>query len=90
MLKVYAKIEYYNKVFNGQGWNFAYLFPAMLRANQASGRPIRTETDKGCILFLDSRFENNKNWISPWLREVIEIVPDQPNLIANNLKNFWK
>ena len=85
-----AKIRYYNKVFEGQGWNFAYLFPAMLRANQASGRPIRTINDKGCILFLDERFEDKRNWISHWLRDEIEILTDKENQITNNLKSFWK
>ncbi|MBY9009600.1 MAG: hypothetical protein KGD74_07035 [Candidatus Lokiarchaeota archaeon] len=55
--QVKAKIIYYDKVFNNQGWNFAYLYPAMQRANQASGRPIRKERDKGAIIFMDERFD---------------------------------
>jgi len=37
---------------------FGYLYPAMQRANQASGRSIRKETDKGAIIFMDSRFKD--------------------------------
>jgi len=43
---------------------FGYLYPAMQRANQASGRSIRKETDKGAIIFMDSRFKDKIGWIS--------------------------
>lgn len=60
--KVNGKINYYEQVFPSQGWNYAYLFPAILRANQAAGRPIRHLIDKGGIIFMDWRF-NGKNWM---------------------------
>ena len=61
--RVEAKIKYYDTQFNRQGWNFAYLYPAMQRANQASGRPIRKETDKGEIIFMDERFKKRSKSI---------------------------
>jgi len=75
--RVNAKIEYYNKVFDKQGWNFAYLYPAIQRANQASGRPIRKLTDKGALVFMDSRFKTKSNWISSWVRNELEFIPDK-------------
>jgi len=87
--RVEAKIEYYNKVFNRQGWNFAYLYPAIQRANQASGRPIRKISDKGAIIFMDSRFKAKYKWISDWIRKELEIIPDKPNAITQNLYPFW-
>ncbi len=84
-----AKIHYYDKVFNNQGWNFAYLYPAIQRANQASGRPIRKLTDKGAIIFMDSRFKQKYNWISDWIQKEIEIIPDQKNAIIQSLFPFW-
>ncbi|MFX1345453.1 MAG: helicase C-terminal domain-containing protein [Promethearchaeota archaeon] len=87
--RVEAKIKYYNKVFNKQGWNFAYLYPAVQRANQASGRPIRKISDKGAIIFMDSRFKAKYKWISEWIREELEIIPDIPNAIIQNLNPFW-
>ncbi len=87
--RVEAKIEYYNKVFNRQGWNFAYLYPAIQRANQASGRPIRKISDKGAIIFMDSRFKAKYKWISDWIRKELEIIPDKPNAITQNLFPFW-
>jgi len=87
--RVEAKIKYYDKVFNRQGWNFAYLYPAVQRANQASGRPIRKISDKGAIVFMDSRFKTKYKWISDWIRKELEIIPDKPNAILQSLYPFW-
>ncbi|MFX1356265.1 MAG: helicase C-terminal domain-containing protein [Promethearchaeota archaeon] len=87
--RVDAKIIYYDKVFNNQGWNFAYLYPAIQRANQASGRPIRKIKDKGAIIFMDSRFKQKFKWISDWIREEIEIVPDKKGALTQYLYPFW-
>jgi DNA excision repair protein ERCC-2 len=87
--QVEARINYYNKAFFGQGWLLGYLYPAMQRANQAAGRPIRKEKDKGAIIFLDSRFKTKKKWISDWIRKEVEVVPDEINGINRRLKGFW-
>lgn len=87
--RVNAKIEYYNEVFDKQGWEFAYLYPAIQRANQASGRPIRKLKDKGALIFMDSRFRSKSSWISNWVREELEIIPDKKNAITQNLYPFW-
>jgi len=81
---------YYNKTFGNQGWLFGYFYPAMQRANQAAGRPIRKEKDKGAIIFLDSRFINKTKWISDWIRKEIEVVPDKEYAIHQRLRNFWQ
>ncbi len=88
--RVNAKIAYYDQVFQHQGWNFAYLYPAVQRANQAAGRPIRKIDDKGAIIYLDSRFLDKSNWISDWIQEVMEYVPDAPDAIKNALLPFWQ
>jgi Rad3-related DNA helicase len=87
--RVNAKINYYDKVFAKQGWDFAYLYPAAQRANQASGRPIRKIKDKGAIIFMDSRFKQKHKWISDWIRSEIEIVQDHDGEILKNLTLFW-
>ena len=87
--RVQAKIEYYDKVFNKQGWNLGYLYPAIQRANQAGGRPIRKISDKGAIIFMDRRFKDKYQWISNWIREELEIVPDKKNAITQTLYPFW-
>ncbi len=87
--RINAKIKYYDKVFDKQGWNFAYLYPAIQRANQASGRPFRRVIDKGVVVFMDARFKEKINWISEWLRSELEIIPDKKNAIVQQLYPFW-
>ena len=48
-------IDYYGEKF-GEGINYGYIFPAITKCLQNAGRCIRTETDKGVIVFLDERF----------------------------------
>jgi DNA excision repair protein ERCC-2 len=40
----------------GAGFDYAYVIPAMAKAIQAAGRVIRSETDRGLIVLMDSRF----------------------------------
>lgn len=47
--------EYYERRF-GSGFQYAYAIPAMAKAVQAAGRVIRSETDRGIIVLMDSRF----------------------------------
>ncbi len=54
-LSVEALIDYYEKRF-GRGRDYGYNFPAMTKVMQAAGRCIRTENDRGVIVFADSRF----------------------------------
>ena len=49
-------IAYYDKKF-GHGWDYAYLYPAILTSLQNAGRCIRSEKDKGVIVFLDERYD---------------------------------
>ena len=48
-------IEYFDKKFK-KGWDYGYLFPAFNKTLQGAGRCIRSETDKGVIIFLDERY----------------------------------
>jgi len=41
---------------NGSGFAYAYQYPGFNRVLQATGRVIRTETDRGLILLIDERF----------------------------------
>ncbi len=50
-----ALINYYDKNF-GKGWDYGYVFPAFTKALQSAGRCIRSETDKGVIMFVDERY----------------------------------
>ena len=41
---------------NAAGFDYAYTFPGMNRVLQAIGRVIRSETDRGVVLLIDTRF----------------------------------
>lgn len=48
-------IRYFDEQY-GKGWDYGYVFPAFTKCMQSAGRCIRTETDRGVIIFLDVRF----------------------------------
>lgn len=48
-------IAYYETKF-GRGWDYGYTYPAMNKCFQSAGRCIRSETDRGAIIYLDERF----------------------------------
>lgn len=54
-------IEYYEDKY-GQGMNYGYIYPAITRTMQNAGRCIRSEKDRGVIVFMDIRYtwENYK------------------------------
>lgn len=55
-LETKALISYFDQKC-GAGWDFGYTIPAFNKTLQSAGRCIRTETDKGVIVFLDERYE---------------------------------
>jgi len=85
------KIHYYDKIFNYKGWEYAYLEPSIRKANQAAGRPIRTDTDKGAIIFLDKRFLDQIDYLSKWLKDdkVLNVINDVDGQLKKELKAFW-
>jgi Rad3-related DNA helicase len=71
------------------GFEYAYLFPGMIRVLQAAGRVIRTENDKGAILLIGQRFA------TPTYRGLLpmEWEPDKADThsdIERVLKAFWQ
>ena len=50
-------LQQYYQVHGLGGFNFAYLYPGFNKVLQAAGRLIRSETDTGLILLIDSRYE---------------------------------
>jgi DNA excision repair protein ERCC-2 len=47
--------EYFDRQ-SGSGFAYAYQYPGFNRVQQATGRVIRTETDRGIIVLIDDRF----------------------------------
>lgn len=54
-LETQELIKYYDERY-GKGWDYGYTLPALTKCLQNAGRCIRTEQDKGVIIFLDSRY----------------------------------
>ncbi len=52
-------IEYFDRKF-AKGWNYGYIFPAFNLTLQNAGRCIRSETDKGIVVFVDERYTWNQ------------------------------
>ncbi len=86
-----ALIKYYDNTFNQKGRDYAYVLPAMTRAIQAAGRPVRRLDDRGAIILLDQRFASNylTRFIPSWLREVLQTVPNDPKVIAHHVESFF-
>ncbi len=63
----------------GRGWDYGYSFPAMNRAVQAAGRCIRSEDDRGVIVYMDKRY----NWSN-----YRKVIPEDKDLIETRAP--WK
>jgi DNA excision repair protein ERCC-2 len=90
--RVKAQIDYYDKCFPGLGREYGYNLPAMKKASQAAGRPIRTLDDRGAIVFLDYRFATNycRSFLPSWITNGMKTLPNERNALANEISNFFK
>jgi len=89
--RVRAQIDYYENRFQGRGREYGYVLPAMKKACQAAGRPIRTLEDKGAIIFLDYRYATayTKSFIPSWVTNGMKIIPDKPGILSNEITHFF-
>ena len=90
--RVKAQIEYYEKRFPTLGREYGYVLPAMKKASQAAGRPIRTLEDRGAIIFMDYRFATSycKGFLPLWIRDGLKILPYKDDVLAQELQAFFK
>ncbi len=82
-LKTKETIKYYEEKF-GRGWDYGYIFPAMSKCIQSAGRCIRSETDKGAVIYFDERFAW-QNYYSCLPSEGLRVTKDYRKL----LKEFF-
>jgi len=89
--RVEAQIRYYDTKFPGHGREYGYVLPALRRASQAAGRPIRSLDDRGAIIFLDYRFSTAycRRYLPIWMGENMKTLPDKPGVIAKELMSFF-
>lgn len=77
-------INYYDEKFS-KGWEYGYVLPAITKAVQAAGRCIRSEKDKGVIIFLDERYAWN-NYLKCFPKDLkLRITNDY----KNNINKFF-
>jgi len=89
--KVNAQIKYYERRFPDHGREYGYVIPALKKAAQAAGRPIRTLEDRGAIIFLDHRFATYycQNYLPVWIRRGLKTLLDEDNAITGELQRFY-
>jgi DNA excision repair protein ERCC-2 len=74
---------------DGNGFAYAYQYPGFNRVQQATGRVIRTETDRGIIVLIDDRFTHARYrnlFPSHWRN--VQIVKNT-NEMKDKLTRFW-
>lgn len=90
--KVKAQIGYFEKRFPGLGREYGYVIPAMKKASQTAGRPLRTLEDRASMVFLDSRFSTAycQRFLPSWIRDNLRTLPDKDGAISRELSGFFK
>lgn len=73
---------------DGNGFEFAYLYPGMTRVLQAAGRVIRTENDKGVVLLIDERFIGSR-YRSLFPKEWQPVNVSDSEQLRKVLDRFW-
>jgi len=89
--RVAAQVKYYENHFPGHGREYGYILPALKKASQAAGRPVRTLEDRAAIVFLDYRFATSycQHFLPRWVRRGLKTLPDRDGLIAQELLLFF-
>ncbi len=72
------------------GYDYAFTYPSMIKVQQAAGRVIRSENDRGVVVLMDDRYMEPpilkllpKHW------RKIKFVSD-PFTLSSALERFWK
>ena len=75
---------------DGSGFAYAYQYPGFNRVLQATGRVIRTETDRGVIVLLDDRFTHARyRRLFPAHWRGVQVV-HSPEEIRELVSRFWE
>ena len=77
-------IAYYDQKF-GRGWDYGYIFPAVNKCLQSAGRCIRSEKDRGAVVYLGEMFAWSR-YFSCFPREGLMVTKDY----RKYLQEFFK
>lgn len=82
-------IKQYYQEKTGRGFDFAYTYPGINKVQQAAGRVIRSEQDRGFVILIDDRFTTSRYIkILPGEWFPLKTSREQVNLPLD-LKKFW-
>ena len=86
-----ASIEYLESQFPTKGREYGYNIPALTRASQAAGRPIRSLEDYAVIVLMDYRFARfyYKKHLPIWLKQNMLVVQPEPEDIITKVNKFF-
>ncbi|MEE9410792.1 MAG: helicase C-terminal domain-containing protein, partial [Candidatus Heimdallarchaeota archaeon] len=86
-----ASIDYLENQFPTKGREYGYNIPALTRAAQAAGRPIRSQEDFAAIILLDYRFARYyyKKHLPIWLKQNLYISQPEKKEIFRKIKQFF-
>ncbi|HTY76000.1 MAG TPA: helicase C-terminal domain-containing protein [Candidatus Nanoarchaeia archaeon] len=89
--RVKAQIDYYEKKFPTLGREYGYVLPAMKKASQCAGRPVRTLEDRGAIVFMDYRFAGGycKRFLPNWVLRDLKILPAIDGILSKEIREFF-
>lgn len=81
--------EHFNEI-HQQGFAYAYQYPGLNKVLQSAGRVIRSQEDRGVLLFIDERYTSlqYRGAIPPHLRHY-EIVHTAQE-VTRGCEQFWK
>ncbi len=77
-------IRYYDVRF-GKGWDYGYVFPAFTKALQSAGRCIRSETDRGVVVFVDERYA----WDRYYACFPMDMTPKTTEFYVEAIEDFF-
>jgi DNA excision repair protein ERCC-2 len=78
-------IKYYDSKF-GKGWDYGYVGPAFSKTLQSAGRCIRSESDRGVVVFLDERY----TWPNYFKHFPIDWNIKVTKLYCDRIKEFFQ
>lgn len=76
---------------HGNGYDYAYTYPAMAKVVQSAGRVIRSPKDRGLIVLLDQRFVQHsftKSMPADWFDDDVQSLVSRR--ILGEIEDFWK
>jgi Rad3-related DNA helicase len=80
--------EYYHNE-AASGFSYAYTYPGLNKVLQAAGRLIRSESDRGALLLVDSRF-SSPEYLNLLPQEWHPIPKKSQGLLMEDfIRNFW-